>query len=144
MFISKCRNIKKKRMTDKHIQMYEDDVVKSFEYHLRDLGNMDNDFKTFWGTKWCSITKKCLNVAKNAFVLRKAFEMFRAKYVSHQFSEKKSSFSDLFVVTDEISILTNLCKHVGLNTDEFMVLGLNLHRRQCVTFLLNKCTNMVQ
>jgi len=118
------------------IQMYEDDIVKSFECHLRDIDNMDNDFKTFWGKKWSSITKKCLSVAKNGFVLRKAFEMFRAKYVSHQFSEEKSSFKDLFVNTDEISILSNLCKHVGLNPHEFMFLGLDFHRRRCVTFCI--------
>ena len=143
MFISKYVGTQKKRMTDKNIQMYEDDIVKSFEYHLRDI-DMDNDFKTFWGGKWSSITKKCLNVAKNNFVLRKAFEMFRAKYVSHQYSEKKSSFSDLFVVADEILILTNLCKHVVLNPDEFISLGLNLHKRQCTIFCINKCTNVIQ
>ena len=111
--------------------MTEFEVVGAFQTYLEQTELSNNDFKEFWQTTWKPITQKCLTVAKNSFVLRKAFEMFRAKLVAHKFANNKCVWSEIFVDKAEVQILQALCHHVGLEQEEFLHLGLHFHRNRC-------------
>lgn len=112
----------------------ESDIISMFGNHLETC-EITEDFKTFWGQKWKGITQTCLNVARHQFVMRKASEIFKAKYELHVFTNKSCLFSSLFVVNEERAILKGLCKHVGLNFHDFIYLGMKFHRLRCINML---------
>lgn len=111
----------------------EVEVIASFQNHI-DTIDINNDFNTFWGSEWKSITRQCLNVAKHTFVMRKAFEIFKSKYVLHQLTKQILTWPEIFADEEEAAILRRLCQHVGLCPIEFMFYGLNHHRNRCRKF----------
>jgi len=102
------------------------EVVLAFMEHAETI-QMPNDFQEYWAEMWTPITRNCLNVAKQRFVLQKAFEMFRA--LTRSISNE--SWSEVFVHKHEEQILISLCKHVKLRTSDFLYYGLNHHRNRC-------------
>jgi|TARA_B110000483_G_scaffold125138_1_gene150450 hypothetical protein len=103
-----------------------------------DNGDISNDFKEFWRSIWKPITQKCLNVAKHKFIMRKAFELFKAHFSVCKFANINVSFSETFVEIEEIDILQSLCKHVGLQGEEFIYFGLLFHKNRCKKYFESK------
>ena len=103
-----------------------------------DNGEISNDFKEFWKSTWKPITQKCLNVAKHKFIMRKAFELFKAHSASCWFANRKVSFSETFVEDEEIEMLLSLCRHVGLQGEEFIYFGLLFHKNRCKKYFESK------
>mgnify|MGYP006108148627 CR=1 FL=1 len=48
------------------------------------------------------------------------------------------SFSETFVEDEEIEILQSLCKHVGLQGEEFIYFGLLFHKNRCNKYFKSK------
>lgn len=104
------------------------EIVLAFMAHTETI-KMSNDFQEYWSEIWTPITQNCLNVAKQQFVLQKAFEMFRVNRLTR--SVRNLTWSEVFVHETEKKILTSLCNHVKLSISEFMFHGLNQHRNRC-------------
>jgi len=44
----------------------------------------------------------------------------------------------VFLESEEIDILQSLCKHVGLQGEEFIYFGLLFHKKRCMRYFQNK------
>lgn len=114
--------------------MAEFELVTMFQTYIESQ-EIKNDFKDFWQPTWYSITHKCLNVAKHTFIMRKAFELFKTNYVCHEIKYKsRPTWTAIFIDKDEAKILSNLCKHVAFDTEQFLYFGLNHHKNRCRKF----------
>ena len=109
-----------------------------------DNGEISNDFREFWRSTWKPITQKCLNVAKHKFIMRKAFELFKAHSASCWFANRKVSFSETFVEDEEIEMLLSLCRHVGLQGEEFIYFGLLFHKNRCKKYFESKYIHILR
>ena len=110
--------------------MTDAEVVVAFMAYS-EIHPMPNDFQEYWTGLWKPLTQRCLNVAKHQFVMQKAFELFKANVLRHEYCSGSSSWSDVFVCKEEEEILTSLCKHVNLEEEEFMDYGFNHHQCRC-------------
>lgn len=114
-------------MSTKMSETSDTEVVLAFMTYS-ETRPMGNDFKEYWSELWKPITQQCLNVTKNKFVLQKAFELFKTNRICH---ESTSKWSDIFIHKEEEDILKSLCRHVGLQEEEFLDFGFNHHEVRC-------------
>jgi len=108
------------------------EIAKTFQSQIESNPIPDN-FKDFWQSTWKPITKKCLNVAKHIFVMRKAFELFKSNFALCKF-QNQTNWHVIFNEEKEAEILESLCKHVNLDFNHFIYFGINFHRNRCKTY----------
>ena len=80
-------------------------------------------------------------MAKQQFVLQKAFEMFRANIATNEQGNGTSTWSEVFVHDTEVQILSALCKYVKLPKNKFLNYGVYQHHNQCQKYYSNVRTD---
>jgi hypothetical protein len=102
--------------------MAEWDTVSSFMTMAEETPLEDN-FEQWWQGLWVPLQTKCLNVARHQYVLQRALH----RYTLVEATTWEESFDSL----REKQYLQWLCQEVGLDEEEFLLLGFNHHLNAC-------------
>ena len=103
-------------------RMAEWDAVSSF-MTMGEETPLEDNFEQWWRGLWLPFQTKCLGIAQHQYVLRRALH----RYTQVEATTWEESFDSLL----EKQYLQELCQDVGLDEEEFLLLGFSHHRTAC-------------